>query len=104
MKSIVKRLQRLPDTDLFSLSEAIDLELDRRSDVTGEVLDSARRRAVERQQGYRRRIGSNGVPVKATGMGRAGRSDPCGVSRLHGLKLGTDLLGFDALFTVRYVL
>jgi hypothetical protein len=71
MNAILKRLQQLSDPELFTLSDAIDAELDRRSDDVGEVPDSARRRAVERQQSYRRRLGSTAAPVKAAGLGKA---------------------------------
>jgi hypothetical protein len=71
MNAILKRLHVLADSELFSLSEAVDAELNRRSELTPEVPDSARRRAVERQQSYRRRIGSTAPSIKAGGLGKS---------------------------------
>jgi hypothetical protein len=71
MKAILRRLNLLSDSELFSLSEALDAELERRSVVGDEVPDSARRRAVERQESYRRRSGAMAPPVKAKGLGKA---------------------------------
>ena len=70
MNSILKQLQELADADLYALSEAVDLELQRREDVAGEVPDSARRRAIEREQSYRRRNGSAAPPVRVVGIGK----------------------------------
>ena len=71
MNTILKRIQQLSDAELFGLSEAIDVELERRGESGDEVPDSARRRAVARQQSYRRRIGSTAPPIKATGLGKS---------------------------------
>jgi len=68
MKSILRQLQELADTDLFVLSEAVDLELNRRDEVVGEAPDSARRRALEREESYRRRNGSTAPPVRIVGI------------------------------------
>jgi hypothetical protein len=68
MKSIINQLQELADTDLYALSEALDLEMQRREDATGEVPDSARRRAVEREYSYRHRTGAGAPPVRITGI------------------------------------
>ena len=54
MKTILKRLNQLNDDDLLTLSEAIDVELEHRLELTSDVPDSARRRAVSRQHSYRR--------------------------------------------------
>jgi hypothetical protein len=70
MKSIINQLQELADTDLYALSEALDLEMQRREDAVGEVPDSARRRAVEREYSYRRRTGAGAPPVRITGIGK----------------------------------
>jgi hypothetical protein len=70
MNAILKRLRKLPDHELYTLSDAIDAELERRSQLADESFDSARRRAVEREQSYRRRNGAFAPPVKATGLGK----------------------------------
>ena len=71
MNAILKHLRQLAEGELFDLSEAIDLELQRRDDLIGETPESARRRAVERQQSYRRRTGASAPPVRAVGLGKA---------------------------------
>ena len=71
MNTILKHLNQLSDPELFNLSEAIDAELERRGDLSADVPDSARRRAVERQQSYRRRIGSTAPPIKVSGLGKS---------------------------------
>lgn len=68
MNAILNRLHRLSDDELLNLSEAIDLELERRLQREGEIPDSARRRAVQRQKSYRHSLGSAALPVKVTGM------------------------------------
>jgi hypothetical protein len=68
MNAILKRLRKLPDNELYVLSDAIDAELERRSQLAEEAYDSARRRALERQQSYRRRNGAFAPPVKAAGL------------------------------------
>lgn len=70
MESMSKRLRLLSDDELLALSEAIDIELERRMDFADEIPDSARRRAVLRQQSYRRAVGSHAPPVSATGLGK----------------------------------
>ena len=71
MKMILKLVEVLADADLYALCEAIDMELQRREDAIGEVPDSVRRRAVEREQSYRRRNGAGAPPVRITGIGKA---------------------------------
>jgi hypothetical protein len=70
MNLILKRLQELADADLFFLSEAVETEMQRREEVLGEISDSARLRAIERQQSYRRRNGAAAPPVRAVGLGK----------------------------------
>ncbi len=70
MNPLLKRLHQLADQELYALSEAIDLELQRREEMAEDVPESARRRANERQQSYRRRTGSFGAPVRAIGLGK----------------------------------
>jgi len=72
MNGILKRLKRLGDDELHSLSEAIDMELERRTDIENVIPDSARRRAVQRSQSYRRETGTSAPPVRVTGL-RANR-------------------------------
>ncbi|MGD0899361.1 MAG: hypothetical protein ABR915_16105 [Thermoguttaceae bacterium] len=71
MNAILKNFHQLADQELYNLSEAIDVELQRREELITEVPESARRRAVERQQSYRRRTGSLAPPVRAVGLGKA---------------------------------
>ncbi|MGD0518278.1 MAG: hypothetical protein ABSA26_12155 [Thermoguttaceae bacterium] len=68
MNAILNRLHRLSDDELLSVSEAIDVELERRLERQEEIPDSARRRAVQRQKSYRHSLGSAALPVKVTGM------------------------------------
>jgi hypothetical protein len=68
MKSIVKKLHNLNDDELLIISEAIDLELEHRQEKIEEIPESARRRAVMRDQSYRRATGSSAPPVRATGL------------------------------------
>jgi hypothetical protein len=70
MKMILNLLEGLTEADLYALCEAIDVELQRREDALGEVPDSARRRAVEREQSYRRRNGAGAPPIRITGIGK----------------------------------
>ncbi len=68
MKAIIKKLNNLNNEELQALSEAIDLELDRREERLDDVPESARRRAVLRDQSYRRSTGSSAPPVRVTGL------------------------------------
>jgi ribosomal protein S13 len=68
MNAILNRLHRLSDDELLSVSEAIDVELERRLERQEEIPDSARRRAVQRQKSYRHSLGSAVLPVKIAGM------------------------------------
>jgi hypothetical protein len=68
MSSILNQLQELADTDLYALCEAVDMELQRREGLTDEVPDSARRRAIERGESYRRRTGAAAPPVRSVGL------------------------------------
>jgi hypothetical protein len=74
MHAIVKRLRQMADDDLLALSEAIDMEVAHRLEIAEETPDSARRRAVMRQQSYRRVTGANATPVQVTGLGKHRRN------------------------------
>ena len=74
MNTILDQLQELADSDLYSLSEAVDVELQRRDDIVGADSDSARRRAQEREESYRRRTGSAATPVRIIGIGKTPKS------------------------------
>ncbi len=70
MQSIVKQLQELANSDLYALCEAVDLELQRREELVGEVPDSARRRAgtgaeLPPQRGRRGPAGPRNRPWQA---------------------------------------
>jgi hypothetical protein len=68
MKSVLKCLNNLNNDELLSLSEAIDLELERRQDRIEEIPESARRRAILRNQSYRHSTGASAPPVRAIGL------------------------------------
>ena len=68
MKSILDELQELADSDLYALCEAVDMEMQRREGLSCDLLDSARRRAQERGESYRRRTGAAAPPVRAVGL------------------------------------
>ena len=71
MNAIIKRLRQMADDELLAICEAIDAELERRMALAAdEVPESARRRAIERQKSYRRRLGSSAPPVYAVGLGK----------------------------------
>jgi hypothetical protein len=71
MNTILDQLQELANADLYALSEAVDTELQRREDITDEASESARRRAVEREESYRHRTGAAATPVRIIGIGKA---------------------------------
>lgn len=73
MNVILKRLRGLDDDELLSISEAIDAELELRLDRTDAIPESARSRAVAREQSYRQRLGSAAPPIRAVGLGRDSR-------------------------------
>lgn len=73
MKGLLKKLTKLGEDELLNLSNAVDIELERRLDQAEEISDSARRRAVQRSNSYRRSTGSTAPPVAATGLGKASR-------------------------------
>jgi hypothetical protein len=68
VSTILNQLQELADSDLYALCEAVDMELQRREGLTGDMPDSARRRAIERGASYRRRTGAAAPPVRAVGL------------------------------------
>jgi hypothetical protein len=74
MHSILKQLQKLADDDLMAVSEAIDIELERRLDAMGVPCESARQRARDRDHSYRRGTGSMAPPISAVGLGRSRRA------------------------------
>jgi len=73
MNVILKHLRSLDDDELLSISEAIDTELELRMGATDAVPESARSRAIEREQSYRQRIGSTAPPIRAVGLGHDSR-------------------------------
>ena len=68
MNAILKRLRGLGDDELLSLSEAIDVELEGRLEHTSGMPESARSRANERGQSYRRSAGSSAPPISMVGL------------------------------------
>ena len=73
MNAILKRLHSLGDDDLLNLSEAIDIELERRLEQTESIPESARSRAISRSQSYRRSTGAAAPPIRAVGLRDTGR-------------------------------
>jgi hypothetical protein len=73
MQSILKRLRKMADDELLSMSEAIDLELETRLARTEEIPESARSRANDRQVSYRHRTGAGAPPIVAVGLGKINR-------------------------------
>jgi hypothetical protein len=69
--AVLKRLGQLADEELYELCEAVELELEQRAVLVGEFTESARRRANDRQQSYRRRTGACALPIRAVGLGRS---------------------------------
>ncbi len=68
MNSILKRLHSMRDDDLLSLSEAIDVEMERRMEHIDVVPESARSRAIARGQSYRHNTGASAPPIRAVGL------------------------------------
>lgn len=68
MNAILKRLHGMGDDDLLNLSEAIDVELERRLEHTGAIPESARSRAIARGQSYRHSTGAAAAPIRAVGL------------------------------------
>jgi hypothetical protein len=71
MTKILKQLSQLSDPELFTLVEVIDAEMERRANSGEDLPDSARRRAVSRQQSYRHRVGKSAPPVKVAGLAKS---------------------------------
>jgi hypothetical protein len=68
MNAFLKRLQSLDNDELLGISEAIDIELERRLEQADVFPDSARRRAIARGQSYRHSTGSAAPPIRAVGL------------------------------------
>ncbi len=73
LNSLLKRLHKLADDELLSVSEAIDRELERREEHEDPIPESARLRAVKRTQSYRRTTGSSALPVRVAGLREKGK-------------------------------
>jgi hypothetical protein len=71
MKTMLALLEELADADLYALCEAVEVELQHREGMTDDISDSARRRALEREQSYRRRNGAGAPPIRIIGIGKA---------------------------------
>jgi hypothetical protein len=68
MNAILKRLEQMVDDELLTLSEAIDVELERRLSRAETAPESARSRAIARGQSYRRTTGATAPPIRAVGL------------------------------------
>jgi len=73
MNSVLKRLKKLANDELLAVSEAIDLELERRLERDDATNESARSRAIQRDQSYKRATGSTAPPIVAVGIGKGFR-------------------------------
>ena len=74
MHAILKQLRKLADDELMAVSEAIDVELELRLGAMEGTCESARQRARDRQQSYRRETGAGAQPISAVGLGRSRRA------------------------------
>ena len=70
MNSMFKKLRKLGDDELFSVSEAVDAEIARRQEGEEAVPETARQRANERGQSYRARNGAGAQPALVVGVRR----------------------------------
>ncbi len=68
MSAFLKKVKKLDFDELVAISEAIDLELERRSERFDDVPESARRRAIERSHSYRRKNGAAALPIAVAGL------------------------------------
>lgn len=68
MNTILNLLRKLDHDELLRVSEAIDIELERRIDREDTIPESARRRANDRQSSYRRSNGSSAPLVRFVGL------------------------------------
>jgi hypothetical protein len=68
MNAVLRHLHDLADHELLGISEAIDLELQRRLIESDEIPASARQRAISRGQSYRHSTGSAAPPIRAVGL------------------------------------
>lgn len=68
MNAFLKRLHTLGDDELLGISEAIDIEMERRQEHAEVIHESARQRANARQQSYRHGNGSSAPPIRMVGL------------------------------------
>jgi hypothetical protein len=68
MQTLLKKLREFSDDELLVLSEAIDVELERRLEKLDSIPESARRRAVMRDQSYRKSTGASAPPIRIAGL------------------------------------
>ena len=68
MNSVLKKLRKMGADELFAISEAIDAEIERRTDDAEVGEESARHRANERTQSYRRKNGASATPALVVGV------------------------------------
>jgi len=71
MNAFLKRLHDLDEDELLGISEAIDVELQRRLNGTDSPAESARQRAISRGQSYRHDTGSAALPIRVVGLRKA---------------------------------
>lgn len=70
MDAFLKRLHRFDNDELLGISEAIDLELERRLNETDAIPESARQRAISRDRSYRHDTGASAAPIRTVGLRR----------------------------------
>ena len=68
MNALLRRLPLLEENELVGLSEAIDLELERRLYESDGIPESAQQRAIAREHSYRRSTGAAAPPIRVVGL------------------------------------
>ena len=70
MNSMLRKLRKLGDDELYVISDAIDAEISRREELSDTADVSSRQRANERSQSYRRKNGAGGESALVLGVKR----------------------------------
>ena len=70
MNSMLGKMRKLGDDELYVISDAIDAEIARREKQTDVMDVSPRQRANERSQSYRRKNGTGGESALVIGVKR----------------------------------
>jgi hypothetical protein len=70
MNSMLGKMRKLGDDELYIISDAIDAEIARREELPSATDDSSRQRANERSKSYRRKNGAGGESALVIGVKR----------------------------------